>query len=157
MRKTLHCRRCNLHQFERSDGKCGKCGAPYGPPEEPESALAGIFKLGTALMEADLELTGAGRMTNIRVPGKPMFSKAEALALAMFICRANPEMRENLEAVRMSQRDLAVVMGVARTYVSNVERCCLTPGVEQLFRMAAAMNTTPWHILRVAEFLMYGE
>ena len=53
-----------------------------------------------------------------------------------------------------SQNQIAKRIPTPRTYISKVENGCLDITLVSLVRYAEALNTTPWDVLRLCEWLM---
>ncbi|WP_439364501.1 helix-turn-helix domain-containing protein [Bradyrhizobium sp. DASA03005] len=55
------------------------------------------------------------------------------------------------QAAQISQEELAERAAIHRTYVSQIERGLKSPTIFMLFKLAAALNTTPSKILKQVE------
>ncbi|MDQ3964602.1 MAG: helix-turn-helix domain-containing protein [Actinomycetota bacterium] len=60
-------------------------------------------------------------------------------------------LREARVAADLSQEALANEAGLHRNYVSQLERALHSPSIATLFRLAAALGTTPSRLLRRVE------
>lgn len=108
MRPIIRCKRCNLNQYETSNGMCRRCGSPFviTRPEEFEARI---------LNEACLVETSEPK--NI--------VKWEGRALA-----------EYRVALGLSQWDLTCKSGISRGTVSKLEHDKLNPTIGLLERLA---------------------
>jgi DNA-binding XRE family transcriptional regulator len=57
----------------------------------------------------------------------------------------------------LSQTDIAKRMDVSRSYINKIENHGVCPTLGQLERYTNALGTTPYMVIRMAEFLALGE
>ena len=77
-----------------------------------------------------------------------MFDVMTWLPLAFYIRRTE---------LKLSQGQVAKRAGAARTYVSKIENGHCTPNIQSLQHFSAMLNSTPEHLVRMAEFLTFGK
>jgi transcriptional regulator with XRE-family HTH domain len=111
-REVVRCDNCSLVQFRTQSGFCRRCRASLDP-EEPEQIIL------PPLPEEHAEPSD----------GKPQFQVALAI-------------RTLRQRNGISQRQLALRMGVPRTYVSKIENEKATPTLSSLERIAQALDVT---------------
>ena len=60
-------------------------------------------------------------------------------------------LRDAREAADMTQEQLALAAGVDRSYVSQLERDLKSPTIQMLFRLCAALQTSPSKLIAKLE------
>lgn len=120
-REVVRCPHCELNQFVTKSGKCRRCGEPFGVDPIPVNAPT----------------------VPIKTPKPPrVFGVVENLPLVIKVLR---------DARGMSQRELARIMGVNRTFVSKLERGTVQPQLSTLEHISAALNASPFALMAMCE------
>lgn len=127
-REVIRCNGCDLNQFMAADRKCRRC-----------RKLLRLEASATAVQvtqeEADLP-----KQEKIIVVG----NVSGAIGAAIKICRL---------ARGLSQRNLAALMEVPRTYVSKVEGDHAVPTIESIAKFSKGLDLRPAFIIMLAEGL----
>lgn len=116
-REVVRCNHCRLVQFKHENEICVKCKKSYAPASEPVQA----------------EQVGNVDLTS---------SSGESSAAQSAFPRLPQVFRQFRNDLGLSQRDLSRRMGCQRTYVSKIENGKCVPTLDQLGRIATALNVS---------------
>ena len=134
LRKSSRCPHCKLNQFELASGLCRRCRGELYPPVEPLPVAVSL---------------AAAAFTPDPLPVSPPVLPSHPLSFWIPAALLFLRLRSG-----QSQSQIAKRIPTPRTYISKVENGCLDITLVSLERYAEALNTTPWDVLRLCEWLM---
>jgi len=129
--ETVKCASCRLAQYDNRL-KCRRCHTLLHP--EKESVAVGPLSV------ADLPVLAVAAPI-------PEITYGLSMQVAIRLLRL---------ASGMSQKTLADRYGVNRTYISKIEVGFCSPTVPAIYRFAAALDTTAYKLVRLAELIKLG-
>ena len=117
-REVVRCDQCHLVQFKTANNLCRKCRTSLDDDDEPEPIFAPSLQIAAPAASNHCEVRVAQAIRSLRLRGG------------------------------LSQRQLALRMGVPRTYVSKIENEKATPTLSSLNRLAMALEVSIPDLLR---------
>jgi DNA-binding XRE family transcriptional regulator len=135
-RKRVRCKACRLVQFVNKAKQCVRCHASYAQVVTP----APVVEAPPPPAEVNQDAFHFG-------PGTPQRTLFWLPAL----------LRLQRSYIGLTQKELAARNGWPRTYISKIEGGKSMISIPQLPLYCEALETSPAHIFRMAEFLVDGK
>jgi hypothetical protein len=131
-RKRIRCK-CGLIQFVNKTQVCVRCRQSYSAQPVSEAATPVVAK------QPPVD----------PMPGQKVFDFSMWIGFVLWDIRR----RQGL-----SQADLARRLHCQRTWLTKIESRQTIPTMSESFpRLCAGLNVTPWYVVRMAEFLVWGQ
>lgn len=136
-RKRIRCKACRLVQFVSKAKQCVRCHAGYG---EAKTAVEPVTEPAPKpIMPQVVQECAPSNLAQRSLNWLPVV------------------LRYQRQYLGMSQRELAGSRGWPRTYVNRIEAGSARLGIKNLPLYCAALETTPAHVFRMAEYLVEGK
>ena len=156
-RTAYRCHSCSLPQFMTASGMCRRCHQPIIAiePEKDETKTCATIAVSTASTpnplpssRSRIQSSSSAKLSAVPAPSSVFNVSIEhtllTLPFTLFLFRIRRG---------WTQKEMGVMMGTRRTYISKIEQGRSAPTVESVFRWARTLGVTVPEIMLTAEWL----